>query len=310
LVERISNLDLTFEEDHEAVEYIKRKDEIGTTARALAAMQKNLMEVIKVLQEVGHRIASTSETLAASSEENSATIEEIASSVDSFSQGIGATKERADVMRKDADIIENLALEGSQQMDATKGSMDKIVEASNAVKVSLGELASGVKNMEGILNMISDVADQTNLLALNAAIEAARAGEHGRGFAVVAEEIRQLAEQTQSSVGDITRMINQLVSDVNLSLETMENAEKEITGGSETLVKTQEDFLAITERIAATVKGIEEIAQSIDSMNQTSESIAAASEEQAASMQEVARNTETLAQMGAELREIVNRFRL
>jgi methyl-accepting chemotaxis protein len=51
--------------------------------------------------------------------------------------------------------------------------------------------------------LISAIASKTNLLALNATIEAAHAGEAGRGFAVVAQEVKALAAQTTSALGEI-----------------------------------------------------------------------------------------------------------
>lgn len=310
IIERLAKLDLTFDDSSSAVKYLKRKDEIGSITKALAAMQEGLIQVIGTLQNVGSSVASTSSNLSASAQENSATIEEVASSMGTFSQTIGQAKERADIMLVDSHTIEQLALTGNEQMDYTKQSMDNIVAVSQEIKTSLNELSIQANDMKGILNIISDIAEQTNLLALNAAIEAARAGEHGRGFAVVADEVRKLAEQTQKSVSDIQRMINHLVERVTFSTNTMAKADQQTREGNIRMSTTQESFGAITEKVKDTVARIEEFTQYIEQINDTSNSVAAASQEQAASMEEIASTTETLARMGDELRSVVARFKI
>ena len=82
-------------------------------------------------------------------------------------------------------------------------------------------LASQCRAIDGILDVINNIANQTNLLALNAAIEAARAGESGRDFSVVADEIRTLAIKTQSSTGEIQQMISLLQASADDAQQAM-----------------------------------------------------------------------------------------
>ncbi|MDD3323907.1 MAG: methyl-accepting chemotaxis protein [Sulfurospirillaceae bacterium] len=97
----------------------------------------------------------------------------------------------------------------------------RAAEVESTTSEKLAQLSSDAVQVKDILEVISDIADQTNLLALNAAIEAARAGEHGRGFAVVADEVRNLAERTQRSLGEINATINVILQNINESSEQM-----------------------------------------------------------------------------------------
>ncbi|MDP3427140.1 MAG: methyl-accepting chemotaxis protein, partial [Humidesulfovibrio sp.] len=91
------------------------------------------------------------------------------------------------------------ALSGAKVVDETVEAIRQVERKAEDLAEVVRNLGSQARDVERIMEVISDIADQTNLLALNAAIEAARAGDAGRGFAVVADEVRKLAEKTMNA---------------------------------------------------------------------------------------------------------------
>jgi methyl-accepting chemotaxis protein len=92
-------------------------------------------------------------------------------------------------------------------------------------------LAGRVNEIEGILELINDIADQTNLLALNAAIEAARAGDSGRGFAVVADEVRRLAERSKAAAAQIATIVEGAQTQSSETVMALEKSIKQMERG-------------------------------------------------------------------------------
>lgn len=76
------------------------------------------------------------------------------------------------------------------------------VIAQNSLK-KLGDTKETVKS-------IQDIAMNTRILGFNASIEASRAKESGKGFGVIAQEVRSLADVSNSSTDKIRNYIQEL----------------------------------------------------------------------------------------------------
>jgi len=134
--------------------------------------------------------------------------------------------------------------------------VDSTVSKEQEIASKIQTLSENATEVKTVLNVIADIADQTNLLALNAAIEAARAGEHGRGFAVVADEVRQLAEKTQTSLRDIESTINILTQEIISASDDISQNSTEIQKLSEIskdVTSSIDETNAITEDVTSTI---------------------------------------------------------
>jgi methyl-accepting chemotaxis protein len=148
-------------------------------------------------------------------------------------------------------------------------------------------LAGRVNEIEGILELINDIADQTNLLALNAAIEAARAGDSGRGFAVVADEVRRLAERSKAAAAQIAKLVEGAQAQSSETVMALEKGVKQMERGlamMQAMTKAGEAVQQATEQQRASteqvVLAIEHIAEGSRSVAATAQEIAAAAARQ------------------------------
>lgn len=281
--------------------------------RIIISVQKSSSEVELAASEL---VSTSAESVAGTEQQNAetaqiatasnemvSTINEIANSA-ATAAGLaqGANKEALhgkNVVTESADSVTNLSTE---------------IQSASSVII---ELDNECGSIDTVLSVIQGVAEQTNLLALNAAIEAARAGEQGRGFAVVADEVRTLAGRTQGATLEINEIIEKLQNKAKEAVAAIENSASIADIAVEQANKASDSLGTISDAVNA--------------ISDANDHIATAAEEQSAVTREIdervlviadlanatnkgalhiSNNSEDLKQLGQNLTEIMNTFKV
>ena len=230
---------------------------VGEAAKELLSITDNSstsMDMIVNSFEEMHKRNEEKDTLLESAKNNIYKLNEDAAKVSQ------AMQEQAIAEEQNAESISQMAENTSQinalikQAKELSKNLSESSEAGSAevqkTELVINSVSEKSKQMSEVIQVIQQVASQTNLLAMNAAIEAAHAGEAGQGFSVVADEIRKLAENTQSQAKSIKDLIIEIT--------------KAIQDGSSNMQDTKSMFYKIQKEIEVQTNVVEDIAQTME----------------------------------------------
>ena len=363
----IAQGDLTYQLSPE-IEQIPstRGDEIGELTRTFNAMvektqssvaaynttRENVAGMLREIAGNAEQLSLASQQMANTSEEAGRAVGEIAQAVSSVAAGAEdqvrsiaeakiltdevamASQASADGAQQTADAAaqaRNLAEEGAEAVAQATEAMHAVRTSSSEASTAIRKLDAKSEQIGEIVDTITGIAEQTNLLALNAAIEAARVGEQGRGFAVVAEEVRKLAEESQSAASSIATLIQEIQHETRHVVEVVEDGARQTEDGTATVEQAREAFTRISAAVQDVGQRVEQIAGSIqeiasagnrvqDSMTSvaavaeqssaSSEQVSASTQETSASTEQIAASATQLANTAEELERLVGKFTL
>lgn len=328
----------------------KSKDEFNLLATGVNSMTDSMKSLItnvttasNALNQAARQVSSSSETFVMTAGNIQGAISEIESGIaqldnnsadcltqmdtlsDKINEVTDGTKNIITLTESTGESITN----GISSMTILTDSAKKTSEITEQVITAIEALSDKSRSIGQIIESINNIATETNLLSLNASIEAARAGDAGRGFAVVATQIRQLADQSSQSAGQIQTIVDDIVKTTYEVVDIAKEAESTVEYQEKAVVQTTESFQSIDDQVHTLLDSISAISanmQNMESARSTTlnaiESISAISSETSAGSSHVSRTVSeqrdatqmlddaanTLQERAAELTELLRKF--
>jgi len=262
-------------------------DSVADGTASIASASEGVMASVDETSTAVNEISVATEQVTRNLDHLSSIVQQSASAMEEINSTIGSVEQNAAISHE---VSSQVKFQADESMAVVKETINSLAEIQTSVGLSydaITRLSENSSRIESIVSVINDITKRTNLLALNASIIAAQAGEYGKSFGVVADEIRNLSLQTGHSTGEITGIIEEIMSESRTAASNITATKEQVQRGVDLGQTTGETLKAIYDR-------------SVCSMDMTQQ-IKLATEEQALSVKMVSRSMEDISSMTSQI---------
>ncbi|TGM97598.1 methyl-accepting chemotaxis protein [Leptospira dzoumogneensis] len=277
---------------------LKLYEELFQSVGSFERVSQKQAHAVQETAAASHELSKTIDEIVLTISEQTRSLSNVNDSIGSIDVSLGETSKSMQNLESQAGNVADKADQAKQIFNEAIQSMEQIRSYSNEINK--------------IVSIITSISERTNMLALNASIESARAGEAGKGFSVVADEISKLAEQTKSSIKDITYLVKSTSNSVEegalkvgQSVDVFENLQNYIEEVHNSASKVKSLLLEQSKRLGEIRSSSDQVLVLGKMMSGTSEQQKLSAGEISDSMSAISKSAEDIAATSENIRHSV-----
>lgn len=265
----------------------------GTAAERIGAASLELASGIAEAASAAGELQRAMQQISSGAEEAAGAAQESLGLIKVMTEGFGSARERAEESKRQAEQLHSGFTDTNAQIKSSVAAIELNAERQLG-SVSITEaLETRTTEIAATSREVSEISERTSLLSLNAALEAARAGDHGRGFSIVADEVRALAEGSETNAKQVQSLTAEIASSVRSVAERIRAASAAAAAESAAaqtvaakLDAARSDIANLSESAQQILLGAIEADAAAREAQRGAEQVASAAEEQSAAVAE------------------------
>ncbi len=300
------------------------EDVTGPVADAMNLLASETAKVLLDIREVSGQVADSSNRV----QEQGGRVNQLAANErniveDTMTKLTEASKSMIQVAQL-AKACNDTAAKASASTQVALETVAKTATGMGDIRETIAETEKRIKRLgersqeiNGVVEIINNIAERTHVLALNASMQAAAAGDAGRGFAVVADEVQRLAESSRQSTSEIAGLVGNIQAETAETMATMNKAIAQVVDGTELaqaaggqMEETQKTTSELANAVGQILKRSITQAKVTENLRDQASDVQKSTEETSSELEQQSEETVNLVEYSRRLVESVSVFKL